>query len=172
MVNGNWSTYIQGPYCHPYSCRFSKMVHFIPLPKLFSAKETAELVHLHNFRLYGLPIDIVSDRGSQFTSMFWKVFCSLTGASVGLSSGFHPQSNGQTERMNQDLETSRCLTNHNPASRSEQLVWVEYAYNSLTCSSTGLSPFQCAYGYQPPLFANQEREAACPSAQAFVHCWH
>lgn len=150
--------------------RFSKMVHFIPLPKLPSAKETAELLLQHIFRLHGLPTDIVSDRGPQFTSMFWKEFCNLLGASVSLSSGFHPQSNGQTERMNQDLETTlRCLTNHNPATWSEQLVWVEYAHNSLTCSSTGLSPFQCAYGYQPPLFANQEREAACPSAQALVH---
>ena len=53
----------------------------------------------------------------QFTSMFWKEFCSLVGASVSLSSGFHPQSNGQTEGMNQDLETIlRCLINHNPAS--------------------------------------------------------
>ena len=72
--------------------------------------------------------------------------------------------------MNQDLKTTLCcLINHNPASWSEQLIWVEYAHNTPPYSSTGISPFQCAYGYQPPIFANQEREAACPSAQAFIH---
>ena len=76
---------------------FSKMVHFIPLSNLPSAKETAELVLQNIFRLHGLPTDIVSDRGPQFTSMFSKEFCSLVGASVSLSSGFHPQSNGETE---------------------------------------------------------------------------
>ena len=146
---------------------FSQMVHFIPLSKLPSAKETAELVLQNIFRLHGLPTDIVSDRGPQFTSMFWREFCSLVGASVSLSSGFHPQSNGQTERMNQDLETTlRCLINHNPASWSEQLIWVEYANNTITCSSTGLSPFQCAYGYQPPLFSNQE-----PAYQVSQRVW-
>ena len=55
--------------------RFSKSAHFIPLPKLPSAKETAELMLQHVFRLYGLPNDIVSDRGPQFTSRFWREFC-------------------------------------------------------------------------------------------------
>ncbi|KAI2647803.1 Transposon Tf2-6 polyprotein [Labeo rohita] len=89
--------------------RFSKAVHFIPLPKLPSAKETAVVVIDHVFRLHGLPTDVVSDRGPQFVSKFWREFCRLLGATVSLSSGFHPQSNGQTERANQDLErTLRC----------------------------------------------------------------
>ena len=79
------------------------MVHFIPLSNLPSAKETAELVLQNIFRLHGLPTGIVSDRGPQFTSMFSKEFCSLVGASVSLSSGFNPQSYGQTERMNHSL---------------------------------------------------------------------
>lgn len=55
-------------------------------------------------------MDVVSDRGPQFVSKFWREFCRLLGASVSLSSGFHPQSNGQTERANQDLErVLRCL---------------------------------------------------------------
>ncbi|KAI2662144.1 Transposon Tf2-9 polyprotein [Labeo rohita] len=90
--------------------RFSKAVHFIPLPKLPSAKETAVAVIDHVFRLHGLPTDVVSDRGPQFVSKFWREFCRLLGATVSLSSGFHPQSNGQTERANQDLErTLRCM---------------------------------------------------------------
>ncbi len=71
--------------------------------------------------------------------------------------------------MNQEMETAlRCLVSRNPSTWSQQLLWVEYAHNSLTSSATGLSPFQCAYGYQPPLFPAQEREVSCPSVQAFV----
>uniref|UniRef100_A0AAQ4QLT0 Gypsy retrotransposon integrase-like protein 1 n=1 Tax=Gasterosteus aculeatus aculeatus TaxID=481459 RepID=A0AAQ4QLT0_GASAC len=150
--------------------RFSKMVHFIPLPKLPSAKGTADAVLLHVFRIHGFPKDVVSDRGPQFVSQFWKAFCSLLGATVSLSSGYHPQSNGQAERMNQELETGlRCLVSQNPATWSNHLIWVEYAHNTLPSASTGLSPFQCAYGYQPPLFPDLEREVNVPSAQRFVH---
>ena len=62
------------------------------------------------------------------SSRFWKAFCTLIGASASLSSGFQPQSNGQSERANQDLETTfRCLISANPITWSQQLVWVEYA---------------------------------------------
>ncbi|KAL0147031.1 hypothetical protein M9458_057555 [Cirrhinus mrigala] len=149
--------------------RFSKAVHFIPLPKLPSAKETAVAVIDHVFRLHGLPTDVVSDRGPQFVSKFWREFCRLLGATVSLSSGFHPQSNGQTERANQDLErTLRCMVARNPSSWSQQLSMVEYAHNSLPVSATGLSPFECSVGYQPPIFPSLESEVAVPSAHAFV----
>lgn len=149
--------------------RFSKSAQLIPLPKLPSAKETAELLLQKVFRLHGLPVDVVSDRGPQFTSHFWSEFCRLLGATVSLSSGFHPQSNGQAERMNQEMETSlRCISSRNPRSWSQQLLWVEYAHNTLPSSATGLSPFQCSRGYQPPLFPEQELEASVPSVQAFI----
>lgn len=148
--------------------RFSKSAHFVPLPKLPTAKETAELMIIHVFKIHGLPIDIVSDRGPQFTAQFWRCFCKLIGATSSLSSGFHPQTNGQTERANQDLEVAlRCMTDGD-ASWSQTLPWVEYAHNSLPSTSTGMSPFECCLGYQPPLFPSQEEEVAVPSAQAFV----
>ncbi|CDQ60113.1 unnamed protein product [Oncorhynchus mykiss] len=121
----------------------------------------------HVFRIHGLPVDMVSDRGPQFLSQFWKAFCTLIGSSASLSSGFHPQTNGQSERANQDLETTlRCLVSTNPTTWSQQLVWVEYARNTLPCSATGLSPFECSFGYQPPLFS--EQELSVPSAKMFV----
>ncbi|KAL0147989.1 hypothetical protein M9458_056716, partial [Cirrhinus mrigala] len=61
--------------------RFSKAAHFIPLPKLPSAKETMATVVNHVFRIHGLPTDVVSDRGPQFICKFWKEFCRLLGAS-------------------------------------------------------------------------------------------
>ncbi len=126
----------------------------------------------HVFRLHGLPVDVVSDRDPQFTSWFWKEFCRQIGASASLSSGFHPQTNGQCERANQDLERMlRCLTSNNPSSWCQQLSWIEYARNSLPVAASGMSPFECSVGYKPPLFPSQEPDAAVPSALAFVqHC--
>ncbi len=149
--------------------RFSKATHFIPLPKIPSARETAVAVIDNVFRNHGLPMDVVSDRGPQFISKFWKEFCRLLGATVSLSSGYHPQSNGQTERANQDLEcVLRCFVSQNPSSWSQQLSWVKYAHNSLPVLSTGQSPFECSLGYQPPIFQSMESEVAVSSAHTFV----
>ncbi len=149
--------------------RFSKAAHFIPLPKLPSAKETAQLMVDHVFKIHGLPTDVVSDRGPQFTSQFWGEFCRLIGASSSLSSGFHPQTNGQAERTNQILgRMLRSLTSQSPASWCDQLSWAEYAHNTLPSTATGLSPFHACLGYQPPLFTSQETESSVPSVQTFI----
>lgn len=79
---------------------FSKAVHFVPLPKLPSALETSNPLISHVFRLHGIPVDIVSDRGPQFTSQVCKTFCKALGATTSLTSGYHPQSNRQAERAN------------------------------------------------------------------------
>ncbi len=113
--------------------RFSKATHFIPLPKLPSARETATLVLDHVFRIHGLPVDVVSDRGPQFVSKFWTEFCRQLGATMSLSSGYHPQTNGQAERANQDLErVLRCVASAEASSWSSRLTMFEYAHNSLT----------------------------------------
>ncbi len=138
---------------------FSKAAHFIPLPKLPSAHETAQVMVDHVFKIHGLPSDIESDRGPQFTSQFWREFCRQIGASPSLSS----------ERTNQILgRMLRSLTSRTPASWCDQLSWAEYAHNSLPSSATGLSPFECCLGYQPPLFTSQESKASVPSVEAFV----
>ncbi|XP_057708757.1 uncharacterized protein tanc1b isoform X4 [Corythoichthys intestinalis] len=153
--------------------RFSKMVHFVALPKLPSALETADLLVTHVFRTHGIPCDLVSDRGPQFVSRVWAAFCKALGATSSLSSGYHPQSNGQTERVNQELEAAlRCVCHLHPASWSSHLPWVEYAHNTLVCSATGRSPFMTAYGFQPPLFPSQEAEVVVPSVQVHLRRAH
>ena len=95
--------------------RFSKAAHFIALAKLPTAKQTAEVLVREIVLYHGPPEDLVSDRGPQFVARFWKAFWSHLGASVSLSSGYHPQSNGQTERDNQGLEIYlRCYTSKDP----------------------------------------------------------
>ena len=149
--------------------RFSKSCRFIALSKLPSALQTAKLMFEHVFRVYGLPQDIVSDRGPQFTSRVWRAFCKLIGATASLTSGFHPQSNGQTEKVNQELEASlRSLVAGNPSSWSSRLPWAEYAHNTLKSTSTAMSPFQCQFGFQPPLFPEEEMDVSVPSALQFV----
>uniref|UniRef100_A0A3Q2W9U9 Gypsy retrotransposon integrase-like protein 1 n=1 Tax=Haplochromis burtoni TaxID=8153 RepID=A0A3Q2W9U9_HAPBU len=149
--------------------RFSKAAHFVALPKLPTALETARLLTTHVFRLHGIPDDIVSDRGPQFTSRVWREFCTSLGSKVSLSSGYHPQSNGQSERVNQELEAAlRCVVSSNQAVWSEELPWIEYAHNSMTSSATGRSPFEASLGFQPPLFPSIEGEHSVPSVRAHL----
>ncbi|KAL0148123.1 hypothetical protein M9458_056593 [Cirrhinus mrigala] len=113
--------------------RFSKSCRLVPLKGLPTAMETALALFNNVFRVYGLPEHIVSDQGTQFTSQVWRAFCKQLDINVSLTSGYHPQANGQHRW-------------------SEFLPWAEYSQNTLTHSSTGLTPFQCVLGFQPPLF--------------------
>jgi hypothetical protein len=74
--------------------RFSKACRLLPLKALPTAMETAELMFNHVFRYFGIPEDIVSDRGPQFVSRVWRAFFKLLGVTISLSSGYHPQTNG------------------------------------------------------------------------------
>nr|XP_054592065.1 uncharacterized protein LOC107372597 isoform X3 [Nothobranchius furzeri] len=104
--------------------------HLVPLKSLPSSAETAELLVKHVFRLHGLPTEILSDQGLQFTSRVWTEFANHLGARVSLTSGFHPLTNGQVEHMKQELEAMlRCICSSNHAGWSSQLSWVEYAHN-------------------------------------------
>ncbi|KAI2661141.1 Transposon Tf2-6 polyprotein [Labeo rohita] len=133
--------------------RFSKGCHFIPLPKLPTAMETAELLCNWVFRFYRLPEDILSDRGPQFTSRLWSSFFCLLGVNVSLTSGYHPQANGQVECLNQELTRFlRSYCQNHQEDWSRYLFWAEYAQNSLRKPATNLTPFQCTLGFQPPLF--------------------
>lgn len=127
----------------------------------------------HVFRIHGFPQDMVSDRGSQFTSRFWKAFGRLIGASISLSSGFQPQSNGQTERVNQEIEkTLRSQVSNNQSTWGSRLIWAEFDHNTLHHSSLGMSPFECQFGFPPSLFPEQELEVQVPAATQLVQRCH
>lgn len=133
--------------------RFSKACKLIPMKGIPTASETAEAFFTHVFRNFGLPEDIVSDHGPQFISRFWRAFLRLLGVTVSLSSGYHPQTNGQTEWKIQEICCFlRTYCQRHPNHWSQFLPWAEYAQNSLRQPTTGLTPFQCVLGHQPPLF--------------------
>ncbi len=149
--------------------RFSKACCFIPLPKRPTALETAEALCNYVFRFYGLPEDIVSDRGPQFTSWVWSAFCQKLNINVSLTSGYHPQSNGQVERLNQELTRFlRSYCHRNQADWSRFLLWAEYAQNSLCKPATGLTPFKCVLGFQPPLFPWSGEPSELPAVDSWL----
>jgi hypothetical protein len=85
--------------------KFSKFAHFIPLHHPFTAAKVAQSFLDSVYRLHGMPTHIISDRDPIFTSQFWKELFRLAQVELCMSSAYHPQSDGQTQRVNQCLET-------------------------------------------------------------------
>jgi hypothetical protein len=93
--------------------RLTKARHLIPCRTIIDSKDLADLFLNHIFCLHGLPLSIVSDRGPQFASSFWNQLCTRLGIERKLSTAFHPQTDGQTERMNAIMEQYlRCYVNY------------------------------------------------------------
>jgi len=110
--------------------RLTKMAHFIPFRCLPTAAIAADAFLSTIFRLHGLPESIISDRGSQFTSAFWNRLCSLYDIEHSLSTANHPQTDGQTERVNAILEQYlRCFINERQNNWADLLPFAEFSYN-------------------------------------------
>ena len=135
--------------------RLTKMRHYIPCTAKeadsgTSAPAMARLFLDHVFWVHGLPDTIVSDRGSQFISAFWEHLTSFLGIKRKLSTAYYPQTNGQTERANQDLENSlRWYVSWKQDDWARWLSVAEFAGNSAPSATTGISPFHAVYGYEP-----------------------
>jgi hypothetical protein len=139
---------------------FTKYGHFLPLHHPFTATSVAKLFMNNVYRLHGLPSAIVSDRDRIFTSKFWSELFLLADVSLQLSSSYHPQSDGQTERLNQTMETFlRCFANACPSKWVEWIALAEYWYNSCFHSAINRSPFEALYGYAPKHFGIQPADA-------------
>jgi hypothetical protein len=135
-----------------YVCvdRFTKMAHFCPTTTKISAEGTADLYLRHVFKNHGIPRDIVSDRGPQFVSKFTRALLDLCDIQGNRSTAFHPESDGQTERVNQTLEQYlRTYCGHHQDDWSQLLPLAEFVYNNAKSASTGMSPFYANYGYHP-----------------------
>ena len=102
------------------------------------------------FSEHGLPESIVSDRGSKCTSSFWRNVCEQLGVNQRLSTAYHPQTDGQTERINQILEQYlRTFVNFRQDNWSALLPIASLTYNNLEQSSIGMSPFYANHGFHP-----------------------
>ena len=104
------------------------MAHFIPCTKTITGEEVAKLFLDNIYCIHGLPNDIVSERGTQFTSNFWRGLFQLLGVKINLSMTHHPQIDGQTKIVNQILEQYLCcIVNYQQDDWTDFLPLVKFA---------------------------------------------
>ena len=111
--------------------RLTKSAHFIPVKSTYSTDKSAKVYISNIVNLHGVPTSIVSDRDSKFTSRFWRAFQQSLGTQLNLSTTYHPQTDGQTERTFQTLEDMlRACILDDGGSWDEHIPLVEFAYNN------------------------------------------
>jgi len=133
-------------------CRLTKQAIFIACNTTDTSATLAKHFIRHVFSKHGIPADIISDRGSTFVSVFWQSLCENLGIKSNLSTAYHPETDGQTERTNQTLEQYlRLFVNYDQNDWEEMLPLAEFVYNNSPNRATGVSPFFANKGYNPRL---------------------
>jgi transposase InsO family protein len=146
--------------------RFSKQSVSIPCFKTVTAKDMAKLFIRHIYPHENPPDTIVSDRGPQFISDFWDEFCTILGVKLKLSTAGHPQTDGQTEIMNQYIDQRlRPFVNYYQNNWSELLPMIDRAQFILPHESLGMSPFEVCKGYKPKMSFDWNRAEEPTSAK-------
>jgi transposase InsO family protein len=127
--------------------RLIKVAHFQPVRTNYGGEKLARLYVDNIVKLYGVPSIIVLDRGTQFTSRFWKSLHKAMGTKLDFSSAYHPQTDGQTERVNQIMKDMlrACVLTYGK-DWEQSLPYAEFSYNNGYQASLGTSPFEALYG--------------------------
>ena len=135
-----------------FVCKLTKMVHYAPTQTTVTAPGLADIFLREVVRLHGIPQSVLSDRDPRFTAHFWKAFWKGIGTTLTMSTAFHPQTDGQTERANRTLEEMlRAFVNFRQDDWDRHLPIVELAVNNAQQASTGFSPFYLNYGQEVAL---------------------
>jgi len=130
--------------------KLSKMAHFIPTSHNITACETAWLFVTNIFRLHGMPHSIISDRDGRFTSDFWQALFDILGCSLRMSSSYHPQTDGQSERTIQVLlQMIRATCRIHNEKWDLIIPLLEFPYNNAVHCSTHMTPFYMNYAQHP-----------------------
>jgi hypothetical protein len=129
--------------------RLTKSAHFIHVNTNYSVQKYAGIYVARVLCLHGIPKMIISDRESQFIARFWEQLHASLGTHLIHSSAYHPQTDGQTERVNQILEDMlRACVMEYPGSWDKNLLWAEFSYNNSYQESLKMAPFEALYGRQ------------------------
>ena len=143
------------------TCKLTKYARFIPYQEASTAEDLAYWFNKEIVANHGMPRAIISDRDKLITSRFWQTLTKQMGVQSKLSTAYHPQTNGQTERMNQTLEQYlRFYINYRQDNWVELLPTAQFAANSAISETTGLTPFYANYGFEP-----QVRHQTIPEAE-------
>jgi transposase InsO family protein len=144
----------------------TKLGHFIPTHESINSQDTANLFLQHVWRYHGTPEEVISDRGPVFVSKFMTRLCNLLRIKPSPTTAFHPQADGQTERLNQVLEQFlRMFTTTRQDDWADLLPIAEFAYNNASHAATGFSPFYVTYGYHPALSFMTPTSSTVPAAE-------
>ncbi|GJP48242.1 hypothetical protein CLOM_g7507 [Closterium sp. NIES-68] len=153
--------------------KFSKTGHFIPTHTTARTEETAQLFVRYIISQHGIPTTLISDRDPKFTSKFWKELMSLLGTKLAMSSDYHPQTDGQTEGLNQIVEQLlRAACKDDISKRDLHLPVLEFAYNNATHAATGQTPFFLCYGRHPLTPQKPTTSATVQPAHDFITTMH
>ncbi|VDB95766.1 unnamed protein product [Peniophora sp. CBMAI 1063] len=141
-------------------CRMTSLTHLIPITTKIRAKELAWIYVKEVVRLHGLPSSIVSDRDSKFTSRFWREVHRLLGTKLLMSTSFHPQTDGASERQIRSIgQIMRSMVQPDQTNWVECLPMTEFALNSSTNASSKHAPFELTFGYMPTMIAGIQPNA-------------
>ena len=133
-------------------CRMTSMVHLIPIHTRMKASELSWIYRREVVRLHGLPSSIVSDRDSKFTSKWWRELHRILGAKLLMSTSFHPQTDGQTERANRTVgQIFRSVVQNDQKDWVDRVDMTEFAINASVSGTTGYAPFELNGGYMPSM---------------------
>ena len=127
--------------------RLTKSAHFLPVKSTYTMDQYAQLYVQEIVRLHGVPNAIVSDRDPKFTSAFWTSLHRAMGTKLAFSTAYHPQSDGQTERVIQILEDMlRACVLDFKGSWDKYLALAEFTYNNSYQTTIGMAPYEALYG--------------------------
>jgi hypothetical protein len=150
--------------------RLSKMVHLMPNYTTANAPTVAELYFDGVFKHHGIPDEVVSDRNPKFTSAFWRSMMQVLGTKLTMSTSYHAQTDGQTERLNRTLGlVLRAYVAKARTDWDEWLTVAEFAINNSVSESTGQTPFYLNTGQHPTTPADRvlpDASAATAAADA------
>jgi hypothetical protein len=129
--------------------KLTKRVHLIPTHTTATAASTADLFFNVVVRHHGVPAKIISDRDVRFVSMFWRALWRKCGTKLNMSTSFHPETDGQSERTNKTVEQGvRAYVNSQQNDWADSLMWLEIAINNAKNDTTGFSPFFLDHGQE------------------------